>query len=114
MGSVSLRMEEALTLADLCWKKASHQHPEFVERYLELAEELLMTKQLVTGDEFREHCRANGLYRPHELHHNVWVSGVRFLQKIGWTTPVKKVEPVKAHNHMPSVTLWHSELFREG
>jgi hypothetical protein len=105
------RMEDALALADLCWSKASGQFPEFVERYLELAEELLLSKPQVTGDEFREHCRANGLYRPQGLHHNVWVSAVRFVHKLGWTTPIKKVEPVKTHNHMPSVTLWHSELF---
>ena len=107
------RMEEALVLADLCWSKASIRFPEFVERYLELAEVLLISKPLVTGDEFREHCRANALYRPQELHHNVWVSGVRFLQKAGWITPIRKVEPVKAHNHMPSVTLWKSELYGE-
>ena len=105
------RMENALTLADKCWESAAKKNPEFVERYLELAEELLLSKLQVTGDEFRERCAQRKLYRPMGLHPNVWVSGVRALKSIGWITPIKKVEPVKAHNHMPSVTLWHSEIF---
>ena len=105
------RMDNALALADRCWDKAASRHPEFVERYLELAEALLSRKPLVTGDEFKEHCRQHGLHRPFDLHPNVWVSAVRFLKVAGWITPVRKVEPVKAHNHMPSVTLWRSEVF---
>jgi hypothetical protein len=106
------RMEKALALADKCWEKAYAVAPEFVETYLELAEELLTFKPLVTGDEFREYCSKKGLRRPPTLHPNVWVSGVRVLNKgFGWTEPVTKVEPVKAHNHMPSVTLWRSKLY---
>jgi len=41
----------------------------------------------------------------------VWVSGVRALQFLGWIYPMGKVEPTKAHNHMPSVTRWRSLLF---
>lgn len=108
----SERMENALALADKCWEKAYKVAPEFVERYLELAEELLMKRQIVTGDEFREYCYRNGLHRPATLHPNVWVSGVRALGKsFGWIAPMCKVEPVKAHNHMPSVTMWRSMIY---
>jgi hypothetical protein len=106
-----IRMENAMLLAETCWEKAMEQNPEFVERYLELAEELLTSKNQVTGDEFREYCASNGLGRPSNLHPNVWVSGVRALKTIGWISPMGKVEPVKMHNHMPTVTLWHSKLF---
>ena len=105
------RMEQALAMADKCWQKANALHPEFVERYLQLAEQLLTQKPLVTGDEFKDHCRNNHLFRPIDLHSNVWVSGVRALHRMGWIAPVRKVEPVKSHNHMPSVTLWRSEFF---
>lgn len=108
---MSTRMEMALNLADKCWEKANKTNPAFVERYLELAEELLSAKPLVTGDEFREYCANKLLFRPKELHPNVWVSGVRVLHSLGWTTPLQKVEPVKAHNHMPSVRQWRSEIF---
>ena len=111
MNTMTTRMEAALELADKCWEKAYGAEPQFVERYLELAEQLLATKPLVTGDEFREYCSKNGLFRPKTLHPNVWVSGVRALKLLGWTTPVRKVEPVKSHNHMPSVTQWRSEIF---
>ena len=47
------RMEKALLMADRCWEKAHQTAPEFVERYLELAEELLLTKPTVRGDEFK-------------------------------------------------------------
>ena len=43
------RMERALILADKCWEKANNTAPEFVERYLELCEELLATKPFVQG-----------------------------------------------------------------
>lgn len=106
------RMDNALSLADLCWKKAYSVAPEFVEQYLAYAEELLERKHLVTGDEFREYCSKKGLHRPPVLHPNVWVSGVRALNKgFDWIEPVGKVEPVKSHNHMPSVTLWRSKLY---
>jgi hypothetical protein len=107
----SERMESAMELATKCWTKAISAEPAFVARYLELAEELLTTKPLVTGDEFREYCADNGLRRPSTLHPNVWVSGVRALNSLGWLTKVSKVEPVKGHNHMPTVTLWRSMLF---
>jgi hypothetical protein len=106
------RMNNALELADRCWEKAFAAAPDFVERYLELAETLLMQKPAVTGDEFREFCADNGLHRPAALHPNVWVSGVRALHKgFRWIEPLTKVEPVKAHNHMPTVTLWRSKLY---
>ena len=108
---LSNRMLDALVLAAKCWEKANKTHPVFVERYLELAEQLLLTKPTVTGDEFREYCASNKLFRPAGLHPNVWVSGVRALKSLGWITAVQKVEPVKANNHMPSVTLWRSEVF---
>ena len=105
------RMENTLALADKCWTKAYTTNHEFVENYLELAESQLKAKPLVNGDEFREHCANNKLYRPFNLHPNVWVSGVRALKTLGWVFPVQKVEPVKAHNHMPSVTLWRSTIY---
>lgn len=108
---MSARMENAIALAEHCWEKAYRAEPEFVERYLELSHDLLQTKPELTGDEFREHCAKNLLFRPKTLHHNVWVSGVRALESIGWITKVKKVEPVKMHNHMPTVTLWRSNVF---
>lgn len=106
------RMQNAMALADKCWEKAYKEAPDFVERYFQLAEELLTRKPLVTGDEFREHCRNNGLHRPAVLHPNVWVSGVRVLDRgLNWIEATGKVLPVKAHNHMPSVTLWRSKLY---
>ena len=108
---LSPRMENALDLANKCWEKAYAVEPEFVEKYLALSEQLLTQKPLVTGDEFREYCRDNGLRRPSALHPNVWVSGVRVLKHLGWLERVGKVEPVKAHNHMPSVTLWKSKIY---
>jgi hypothetical protein len=106
------RMQHAIKLANLCWSKAAAVEPEFVEQYLALAEELLMHKSLVTGDEFRHFCASKGLRRPSTLHPNVWVSGVRALRSIGWIHPVTKVEPTRAHNHMPSVTQWVSMLYQ--
>jgi hypothetical protein len=105
------RMDNALTLANQCWAKAMKAEPEFVERYLACAEQLLTHKPIVLGDEFREFCAKNGVYRPKTLHPNVWVSGVRALKFLGWIHPMGKVEPTKAHNHMPSVTQWKSLLF---
>ena len=105
------RMEHALELADKCWEKANKVAPKFVERYLELAEELLASKPVVLGDEFREYCRNNGLHRPPELHPNVWVSGVRALKIIGWIQHKGYTLPTKSHNHMPSVSLWGSTIY---
>ena len=110
---VSDRMAYAYELAHKCWNKAYSKSPEFVEKYLALAEQLLLSKPLVLGDEFREYCRANGLYRPATLHHNVWVSGVKALNSLGWIQPVGRVEPKQSHNHMPEVTVWKSVLFFE-
>ena len=110
----SVRLEKAFELADRCWESAYNREPIFVERYLELAEQLLTQRNIVTGDAFRSYCTDNGLQRPRTLHPNVWVSGVRVLNNLGWTTPIKKVEPTEGHNHMNTVTLWQSELFRGG
>lgn len=107
----STRMENALALADKCWAKAYKVEPAFVERYLELAEDLLSQKPAVLGDEFREHCANNMLFRPKTLHPNVWVSGVRALKSLGWVTHQGYTTPTKSHNHMPSVSVWHSNIY---
>lgn len=104
-------MENALALADKCWAKANAVAPEFVEEYLACAEELLQHKPVVLGDEFREFCSNRKVHRPATLHPNVWVSGVGTLKKLGWIRSMGKVEPTKAHNHMPSVTQWQSLLY---
>ena len=104
-------MESALQLADKCWKKANETEPAFVEEYLKLAEQLLTSKPIVLGDEFRNYCSKNKLFRPKTLHPNVWVSGVRALKNIGWIQPIGKVEPTQSHNHMPVVTQWHSMIY---
>ena len=108
---ISARMKHALELADKCWAKAYASEPKFVEDYLECAEVVLTSKPTVTGDEFREACRLRGVRRPAGLHPNVWVSGVRALHSVGWIERIGYVEPVKAHNHMPTVTLWRSRIF---
>jgi hypothetical protein len=108
---MSERMDNALALADKCWAKANKTNPEFVERYLELAEQLLTTKPLVLGDEFREHCAKNLLFRPKELHPNVWVSGVRTLKTLGWVAHQGYTTPTKSHNHMPTVSVWKSTIY---
>ena len=105
------RMESALALADKCWSKANRTSPEFVERYLELAEELLLSKPVVLGDEFREYCGKKLLFRPKELHPNVWVSGVRTLSTLGWIAHNGYTTPTKSHNHMPSVSVWKSMIY---
>lgn len=113
MIDVTDRMTNALDLADRCWAKAVAKSPEFVENYLAVAEQLLQEKHLVRGDEFRERCKLAGIFRPPELHHNVWVSGVRTLQLIGWITENSKVVPTSMHNHMNVVTLWRSNLYNK-
>lgn len=107
----SARLEAAYVLARKCWEKAESKSPEFVERYLELAEQLLESKRVVTGDLFKSYCADNGLFLPGNLHPNTWVSGVRVLKNLGWITPIGKVEPVKNHNHMNDVMKWRSEIF---
>ena len=107
------RMEEAYLLASKCWASACSKEPEFVKSYLQVAYKLLCNKQLVRGEEFKHYCRENGIRLPINLHHNTWVSGVRALFLMGWIHPVKKVEPVKGHNHMDSVTLWRSNVFAQ-
>ena len=107
------RMDNAYELAQKCWAKAYNTSPEFVEGYLELAKELLTSKPLVLGDEFRANCRVRGLARPKELHPNVWVSGVRALKLMGWIFPVRQVTPTQSHNHMHVVTMWKRTLYNE-
>ena len=108
---MSERMENAMDLANKCWKKAFDVAPEFVAGYLSTAEQLLIEKPEVLGDEFKEYCTTCKVYRPAALHPNVWVSGVRALKTLGWIHPIEKVEPTKAHNHMPAVTKWRSMLY---
>lgn len=105
------RMEQALSLADKCWRKAYRASPEFVERYLEYAENLLVERPVIMGDEFRAYCQTKGLALPVRLHHNTWVSGPRSLWLLGWIAPISKVEPAQRHNHMPEVTLWRSMIY---
>ena len=107
----STRMENAMIAADRLWGKAMAVAPAFVERYLELCEQLLTERPYVRGDVFREYCRDKGLVRPARLHPNVWVSGPRAMEHLGWIEKNGKVEPLAAHNHMPSVTLWRSLLY---
>jgi hypothetical protein len=108
---MSDRMDAALDLAQKCWSKAYRKEPHFVESYLINAEKLLVSKPVVLGDEFRDFCGNHLLFLPATLHHNTWVSGVRALQMIGWIDPITKVEPVKTHNHMDTVTMWRSNLY---
>jgi len=108
------RIEEAMVLADRCWQKAHRAEPLFVESYLASAEDLLVNRPIVMGDDFKEHCRRGMIFLPKTLHHNTWVSGVRALNIIGWIEPISKVEPVQRHNHMESVTLWKSKIFGGG
>ena len=105
------RMKQALILADKCWGRAYRASPIFVEQYLEIMQNLLLMRPVVMGDEFRAQCELQGLHLPSNLHHNTWVSGARAMQQMGWISPVSKVEPVHSHNHMPSVTLWRSNIF---
>lgn len=104
------RMENAIVLADRCWRKATRAEPEFVEQYLASAEELLINRSIVKGDEFKENCRRRMIFLPKTLHHNTWVSGVRALSIMGWIEPITKVIPAQRHNHMDTVTLWRSKI----
>ena len=105
------RMENAFNLSRRCWSKACRKDSIFVKQYLICAEELLSTKPIVLGDEFRDYCKNHLLFLPKTLHHNTWVSGVKALQIIGWIAPITKVEPKKMHNHMDTVTMWRSNLY---
>ena len=107
----SERMLNAMDLASRCWSKATHAAPSFVENYFSHCEALLLSKPVVTGDEFRSFCNEMLLFLPNNLHHNTWVSGVNALQEIGWIEPITKVEPVQSHNHMDTVTLWRSKIY---
>jgi hypothetical protein len=111
---MSDRMDNAMKLAEKCWSKAMTKEPSFAEQYIELAEQLLLSKPLVHGDEFRSYCAKNGLFRPHSLHPNVWVSGVNVLKTLGWVHHAGYATPTKAHNHMPRVSLWTSMIYGRG
>jgi hypothetical protein len=113
MGNNSDRMTNALSLADKCWAKANSVAPEFVEEYLRIAEEALREVPTIRGEEFKKICAQNGLHRDPRLHPNVWVSGVRVLKNLGWISALYSVTPVDRHNHMPSVTLWRSNVYWE-
>lgn len=109
---MTTRMEHAILLANDCWEKMSVKHPEFVEAYLEIAHDLLESKYMVQGDEFRDACRRAGLFLPPGVHPNAgWVSGVNALKNLGWISRIGDSEPTKPHNHMRTVTLWRSELY---
>ena len=111
METISDRMTNALALADKCWAKANDVAPEFVEEYLRIAEEALRKVPTIRGEEFKKICAQNGLWRPPQLHPNVWVSGVRVLKNLGWIRALYPVPPIDPHNHMPSVTLWRSNVY---
>ena len=111
---MSKRMELAMNAADSLWEKALVVAPDFVYRYLELCEQLLLSKPTVTGDEYRAYCSRHGLIRPAVLDSRVWVSGPRSIAKLGWTERIELVEPVYLHNHMRSVTRWRSLIFGKG
>lgn len=104
------RMQRAMYLADECWEKAMNVSPDFVRGYLRVAEELLLCNPQVSGDQFKRACVERRVLLPEGLHPNTWVSGPRFLEKLGWMTRIEKVVPTAMHNHMPSVTLWRSNL----
>jgi hypothetical protein len=105
------RMEQAFDMAIRCWGRAYNKQPHFVERYLELAEEYLQCRVIVTGDQFKDYCNEHLLFLPTSLHHNTWVSGVKALETIGWVKAIGKTEPTKGHNHMNDVTLWRSMIY---
>jgi hypothetical protein len=108
---MSNRMAHAIWLSTKNWAKARRDYPDFVAAYLQHAEELLLSRPVVMGDEFRSYCEKKGLSKPKKLSHNVWVTGPRVLAKLRWTVSMGKVEPAQKHNHMPSVTLWRSLIF---
>jgi len=111
MIDTSLRMQNAMEQAHRCWARAVNVSPAFVEKYLALCEQLLLSRPEVPGDEFRGYCQRNGLVRPAALHPNVWVSGPRALTSLGWVEKKARVEPTQMHNHMHVVTLWRSLIF---
>jgi hypothetical protein len=105
-------MEMAMARGASLFAKAMATKPAFVEGYLEFSEELLLSKEFVRGDEFKEYCTRRGLIKPAALDSNIWVSGPQALARLGWIERVKLVEPEHMHNHMRTVTLWRSLLFR--
>lgn len=100
--------DDVRVLAEKCIAFAD---TDFREQYLEHVRELLTMKPEVTGDEFKAYCVKKGLRLPVGHHHNVWVSCVPALEKMGWIEFVKKVNPLQIHNHMESVSLWRSMLY---
>ena len=111
---MSARMDFAYERGNDLWRGAIVKEPYFVEDYLDFSEDLLLSKQEVRGDEFKEYCEQRGLSRPATLNHNVWVTGPRILVKLGWMEAMGRVEPELWHNHMRSVTLWRSLIFGKG
>jgi len=108
----SERMKNAMQLASKCWSKAMSVEPEFVEAYFRNAELLLSTSSEVRGHDFKDFCTRRGLSRPSSLHHNVWVSGVGALEKLGWIRKDGYVTPAASHNHMPVVNKWTSLIYK--
>jgi hypothetical protein len=106
------RMAHAFHLADKCWGRACRKEPEFVRRYLAIAEQYLTITEFVTGDQFSKVCRAQGLDTPPSLDRNVWASGVNALVVIGWITKKGVTVPTGLHNHMNTVTEYKSNLYR--
>jgi hypothetical protein len=107
-------MEYAMRMADACLDKAMRVSPDFVQRYLMVAEALLRAYPEVPGDRFRKVCAECKVFLPKELHHNTWVSLVRFVAKLGWMFDNGKITPSERHNHMPSVTQWRSMIYDGG
>ena len=108
---MSERMSNAMALADKCWVKAMETDPVFVQQYLETSERLLKIRAVVNGDIFCKTCRLKNITEPSQS--NAWVSGPRVLEKLGWITKIGKVVPQEAHNHMPVVTQYRSNLYEE-
>ena len=110
---MSERMDRAMASGAGLWTKSVVLYPDFVASYLGFSEELLLSKAVVRGDEFRAYCGKRGLKLPEGLNHNVWVSGPKALEKLGWIEKIGIAEPTKMHNHMQTVTLWRSLLYVE-
>lgn len=104
-------MDLAFQQAQACWETAYKCAPDFVERYLELSEQLLLQKLFVRGDEIKAYCLSRGLRLPPALHHNTWVSGVNALDDLDWIIHFGYEEPTKLHNHMNSVSVWMSRIY---
>lgn len=111
---MNTRWEHIKNEISVCWESAFKQAPRFCEDYLTIVAAFLEINEIVLGDEFTKVCRRNGLdHKSFEgLHHNVWASGVKAVENLGWITRIDKVEPQELHNHMPTVTRWASNLYR--